>query len=311
MGRLRTRERLRTSPRRVLTATSRHRVSTGNEDDRISAPPSSPSEILDGLNDLLQLDHDSIGAYEIAIEQLENREHALQIDAFRRDHQRHIQQLNDAILELGGTPSNEPHATAPLKQAVQGLSAVGGDKSLLAAWRANELQVATKYDAYAQKAVSWPASIKRLIDENALDEERHYKWIVKVMAEKQAGEGDLASRVKEGVTRARQLGEQAQERLASAAGDVRTMAAERLDQAAQQLGEAATQNRGAEGLKGKAAEGAQRFARGLGSTASFLRDGGSSGGDLRAVAEEEIRTNLGRSLVATFAVGFIIGRILR
>lgn len=296
---------------RGLAVTPRHRVFTGNEDDRSSAVPPSTSEIIDGLNDLLQLDHDAIGAYEVAIEQLENRAHALQIDGFRKDHQQHIQKLNDAVLELGGTPANEPHATAPLKQAVQRLSAAGGDRSLLSAWKANELQVMTKYDSYAQRAVFWPAPIKRLIDENALDEERHYQWIVNVMAENQAGEVDLASRVKEGVSRARQLGEQAQERIVSAAGDARIIAAGKLEQAAKQIGDAATQNRGAEGFRGKAAEGAQRLASGLDSTATFLREGGSSGGDLRIVAEEEIRTNLGRSLVATFAVGFIIGRILR
>jgi rubrerythrin len=281
-----------------------------DEGERISDVPASTSEIVEGLNDLLQLDHDAIGAYEIALEQLENREYALQIDAFRRDHERHIQKLNDAVLELGGTPANEPHATAPLKQAVQRLSGAGGDKSLLSAWRANELQVMTKYDSYAQRAVSWPASVKRLIDENALDEERHYQWIVKVMAENQS-EGDFTSRMRESATRARQVGAQAQERIVSAAGEARAFAADKLQQAAGQLEDVATQNQSAEGMKARAAEGAHRLATGLGATASLLREGGSGEGDLKEAAEQEIRSNLGRSLVATFAVGFLIGRILR
>lgn len=272
--------------------------------------PPLTSEIVEGLNDLLQLDHDAIGAYEIAIEQLENREYALQIDGYKRDHERHIQRLNDAILELGGTPANEPHATAPLKQAVQRLSAVGGDKSLLSAWRSNELQVMTKYDSYAQQAVSWPASVKKLIDENALDEERHYQWIVTVMAQNQS-EGDLASRVKEGATRARQIGAQAQERLVTAAGDARVFAAGKLQHAASRLEDVAAQNETAEGMKAKAVEGAHRIASGLESTATFLREGGSGEGDIKSAAEKEIRANLGRSLVATFAVGFLLGRLLR
>ena len=50
------------------------------------APPAT-AEILEGLNDLLQLDHDAVGAYEIAMEKLKDRDHADQIAGFRRDHQ--------------------------------------------------------------------------------------------------------------------------------------------------------------------------------------------------------------------------------
>src|SRR5690606_20084718 len=105
----------------------------------------SDAEVLDGLNDLLQLGHDAIGAYEIAIEKLDDRDHADQIAGFKRDHERHVRDLNEMIRSLGGTPVNEPHATGPLKQAMQSLGALGGDKGVLIAWRANELQVRAKY----------------------------------------------------------------------------------------------------------------------------------------------------------------------
>jgi rubrerythrin len=310
---LRTRSGGRTagSARRKQPAAQAINSLSASEPTTRGSVPAPTSEILEGLNDLLQLDHDAIGGYEIAIEQLRNREYALQIEHFCRDHERHIQRLNDAILELGGIPVNEPHATAPLKQALQRLSARGGDRSLLAAWRANELDVRTKYDSYAKQALFWPAPIKRLIDENALDEERHYEWIVKLMAENQLGEGEVANRLKDGVSRAREFGEQAQERLSSAAGEARLIAAEKLQRAARQLEEVANQRHGAEGFEAKAVDGAHKLASGLDSTAAFLREAGSGDTDLRAAAEEEIRTNLGRSLVVTFAVGFIIGRILR
>ncbi|MDQ3605190.1 MAG: ferritin-like domain-containing protein [Gemmatimonadota bacterium] len=138
------------------------------------------SEVLEGLNDLLQLDHDAIGAYQIAIEKLEDRDHADQIAGFRRDHERHIRELNEVIAELGGTPLNEPHATGPFKQALQSLGGLAGDKGVLVAWRTNELQARTKYDSYASKANAWPPHVKRIIDRNALDEERHYEWVARV-----------------------------------------------------------------------------------------------------------------------------------
>jgi rubrerythrin len=144
------------------------------------APPAT-AEILEGLNDLLQLDHDAVGAYEIAMEKLQDRDHADQIAGFRRDHERHIRELNELIAELGGTPKNQPHATGPFKLALQSIGALAGDKGALMAFRTNELQVRAKYDSYAAKANAWPTHIKRIIDACALDEERHYRWVSEVL----------------------------------------------------------------------------------------------------------------------------------
>jgi hypothetical protein len=114
------------------------------------APPAT-AEILEGLNDLLQLDHDAVGAYQIAMEKLHDRDHADQIAGFRRDHERHIRELNELIADLGGTPKNHPHATGPFKLALQSLGGLAGDKGVLMAFRTNELQVRSKYDSYAQQ----------------------------------------------------------------------------------------------------------------------------------------------------------------
>ncbi|HEU4754263.1 MAG TPA: DUF2383 domain-containing protein, partial [Armatimonadota bacterium] len=127
-------------------------------------PAPALAEVLDGLNDLLQLDHDACAAYDIAIEKLEDRDHADQIAGFRRDHERHIRELNELIAALGGTPKNEPHATGPFKLALQSLGGLAGDRGLLIAWRTNELQARAKYDAYASKANRWPHEVKRMVD---------------------------------------------------------------------------------------------------------------------------------------------------
>jgi len=279
------------------------------EGDRPAA--ASTAEVLEGLNDLLQLDHDAAGAYEVAIEQLEDREHALQIEGFRRDHQRHIRELNDLILSLGGSPSNEPHATAPLKVAMQRVAAAAGDRALLLAWQANELLVMTKYDGYARRAVFWPAEAKRLVDRNALDEERHYQWVVGVL-----GSGgravDVANRMREGLVQARRLTTDARERLTSAAGAAKLRTAEGLEGAALRLEEFAEENAGGEGISGQAAVGAQKAAEGLDTAAAFLRrEGDGSVPGVRELIEEEVRANPARGLLATFAVGFVLGRILR
>lgn len=159
-------------------------------------------EIVDGLNDLLQLNHDAIGAYDIAVEKLEDRDHASQIAGFKLDHERHIRELTKAIQGMGGAPVNEPHSTGPLKEAMQALGSLAGDRGTLLAWRTNEFQVRTKYDRYAARAVHWPSDVKRMVDEQALDEERHYRWVADALEAMGVGSGegletDLTNRVRE------------------------------------------------------------------------------------------------------------------
>jgi rubrerythrin/ElaB/YqjD/DUF883 family membrane-anchored ribosome-binding protein len=148
-------------------------------------------DVLDGLNDLLQLDHDAIAAYDVAIAKLEDRDHADQIAGYRRDHERHVRELNELVARLGGTPANHPHVTGPFKTALQSLGGLAGDKGLLMAFRTNELAVRTKYDSYASRAMLWPPDVKRVIDGAALDEERHYAWVADVLQRMGVGTGEL------------------------------------------------------------------------------------------------------------------------
>lgn len=147
-------------------------------------------EVLDGLNDLLQLDHDAIAAYDVAISKLEDRDHAGMIAGYRLDHERHVRELNELVARLGGTPANHPHVTGPFKTALQSLGGLAGDKGVLLAFRTNELQVRTKYDLYASRAMLWPPDVKRVIDGAALDEERHYAWVADVLQRMGIGHGE-------------------------------------------------------------------------------------------------------------------------
>src|SRR5262249_47433296 len=100
-------------------------------------------------------------------------------------------ELNEQVTRLGGTPVNHPHATGPFKTALQSLGSLAGDKGLLMAFRTNELQVRTKYDTYASRAMLWPPEIKRVIDGAALDEERHYAWVAGVLQRMGVGHGEV------------------------------------------------------------------------------------------------------------------------
>lgn len=276
-----------------------------------AGPSSIPvEEVLKGLNDLLQLDHDAIGAYRVAIDKLENRDWAMQISGYLTDHERHVRELTEAIVGLGGSPVNEPHATGPFKEALQSLGAVGGDRGLLMAWRANELQVRSKYDRYASKAVFWPDRVKSLIDRNALDEERHYRWVVGVLEEMGANFGGgaeegIVNRLRENLNR---LG-QGRESAGEALGQARLRAADGLSAAAERIDRLATRQELDGGPGGKAAEAVHRFAGGLDATAGFLREPDAE--QLRSDFEYGVRAKPLQAVLITLAAGFVVGRLIR
>jgi rubrerythrin len=285
------------------------------------APPAT-AEILEGLNDLLQLDHDAVGAYQIAMEKLQDRDHADQIAGFRRDHERHIRELNELIAELGGTPKNHPHATGPFKLALQSLGALAGDKGVLMAFRTNELQVRAKYDSYAAKANHWPTHIKRIIDACALDEERHFSWVSRVLGKDENATLDPVDMVRERAAAAGHKLDAARERVADAAGTAR----ERVADAAGTVRERVTGGVGAvrnriQGVMDRGGTGGATYGDeaydgyapgGTAGTAPGLRDrvqtlaGGAGDTFEQRFNEQPLQT----LLIAGIA-GFVIGRLLR
>jgi rubrerythrin len=220
-------------------------VDTDTTRPDIGQAPPAAAEILEGLNDLLQLDHDAVGAYEIAMEKLADRDHASQIGGFLRDHERHIRELNELIAELGGTPVNQPHATGPFKQGLQSLGGLAGDRGLLIAFRTNELMVRSKYDSYASKANAWPTAVKRVVDAAALDEERHYHWVAEALAAMGVGSGegaevDAVDALRERSAAAGAKIGKAREKAADMADEVRERAGEVAGQVRARAGDAAS-----------------------------------------------------------------------
>jgi ElaB/YqjD/DUF883 family membrane-anchored ribosome-binding protein len=295
-------------------------------------PAPALAEVLDGLNDLLQLDHDAIAAYDVAIEKLEDRDHADQIAGYRRDHERHIRELNQLILNLGGTPKNEPHLTGPFKTAMQSLGGLAGDKGILLAWRTNELQVRTRYDSYASKAMLWPPDVKRVVDGAALDEERHYEWVAGVLHRMGVGSGDDAAVDKMDAARERAnvgagVMNQARDAVAGAAGavtgkvsEVAGTVGERVSGVAGSVGERVSDLAGT--VRDRVSGGtdaARNRISGLLDThdgplsgpTTRIRGGVDTARDATASFEDTVRERPLQTLVLAGVAGFIIGRLLR
>jgi rubrerythrin len=134
------------------------------------------------LNDLLQLDHDAVGAYGIAIHAATDEAHRETLREFRADHERHIEELTRLIQDRGGKPIQAPHLpTSVFKLAVQKAGALGGQTALLLAFKANERQSRDKYRRAAESADD--LEVADVLARGADDEIRHYDWAVRTLIE--------------------------------------------------------------------------------------------------------------------------------
>lgn len=127
------------------------------------------------LNDLLQLDHDAVAAYTVAIDNLDAVDHRETLIAFREDHERHITELTELIRMRGGAPTERRHVTTGIfKAAAQQVGRMGGDRGIMTMFKANERQVRDKYRRYAEE--NRDVRVGEVVRRAAADEERHYRW---------------------------------------------------------------------------------------------------------------------------------------
>jgi hypothetical protein len=142
------------------------------------------------LNDLLQLDHDAVAAYGIALKELDSPQLRTELQQHLADHERHIMELERHIETLGGMTVPMPHTSGVFKLAVQGAVAAGGDKAVLLAFKANEMQSRDKYARASEREM--PPEIANTVRRAASDERRHYEWAVRSLEALGVSEDDLA-----------------------------------------------------------------------------------------------------------------------
>ncbi len=167
------------------------------------AEPVTPrdAELVAELNDLLQLDHDALHAYTLAIQAVEDGGYRDTLRRFRNDHERHVDTLEELVRAHGGTAVRGPHlSTGAFKLAIQAAGAVGGDRAVLLAFKANEAQVRDKYQRHARRP--HPPQVERALRRAAADEETHYAWVAAVLERMGTGSGTLVGGAAEVLSRA-------------------------------------------------------------------------------------------------------------
>ena len=153
----------------------------------------SDAQIVAELNDLLQLDHDAVQAYTLAIKGVEDPLHQDTLRTFRADHERHIRDLAPLIRARGGTPIEMPHVpSGAFKLAVQAAGNAGGEREVLMAFKANERQVRDKYVRFAEETL--PHDVAEVMTRNAADEVKHYAWASEAMEALGAGKETLVGK---------------------------------------------------------------------------------------------------------------------
>jgi uncharacterized protein (TIGR02284 family) len=144
-------------------------TSVGKEDDK-----------LEMLQDLIKLDHAAAEAYEAAIERLEDASYRTQLAEFRRDHERHIEELAPIVRQLGGEVPDSGGAKEMLTQGKVAMSSIMGDESILKAMKTNENDTNIAYERAAEKA---PLEARDIITRGLADERRHCAWILAQLGE--------------------------------------------------------------------------------------------------------------------------------
>lgn len=281
------------------------------------------AKLVGELNDLLQLDHDAVQAYTLAIDHLESEPLRSTLMEFRADHERHISELTRLIRQHEGVPVELAHIpTGAFKLAVQRLGTAGGDRSILLAFKANEGQVVEKYRRAARN--EHPMAVGEVLNRNLADEERHYRWVTERLEEMGAGEDTMIGKAEGAFERAHgataNMIEGAEEWVMEGAETVRRAAKEAPDRAMHAAGSGLESAAGAadrigdwverrDGAMGqRAGSAAHQVADSLEDAATYLRT--QDLGAMRSDLEMQVDRHPIRSVLIAAAAGFLLGKLL-
>ncbi|WP_169712033.1 DUF2383 domain-containing protein [Methylophaga nitratireducenticrescens] len=131
--------------------------------------------VITKLSDLVALEFNAIETYEAAIERLENLDYRAKLTEFLGEHERHLLELCDAIIQEGGTPPDGGYYKQLLIKGPVVMAGIGGDKAILQAMLLNE-NLTNKLYQNANDEI-FPGYIQLKLKQ-ALGEVRHHRvWI--------------------------------------------------------------------------------------------------------------------------------------
>lgn len=143
-------------------------------------------KLVDALIHLMELDFDTISAYEAAVERIASPEIKRALQKFLLDHWRHVRELQPLIEELGGKQPRSVDLKSMLTTGRVLLGQLTGDAGILSAMLANEDDTNSAYERSAARA-DLPGRMRNVLCRGLQDERRHRLWIEDRVAALQRG----------------------------------------------------------------------------------------------------------------------------
>lgn len=129
------------------------------------------------LKELAELDYDAVEAYRVALERLENEDYKKNLSMFLRDHEDHVERINEVLEQKGRDkvtgPSGKQYLT---KGKVAIADMLGDDNTILKAMLSNEEDTNVAYGRVNSREDIWQEAVD-IIKKGAEDEKRHKTWI--------------------------------------------------------------------------------------------------------------------------------------
>ena len=139
------------------------------------------TDFVEMLCNLAQLDLDAMEAYDLALARIEKAEYQEQLEAFKRDHIRHSEELSKIVSELGGKVSTGPGTKQSMTTGGAVLADMVGDKRILEALKSNEDDTNKAYERAVEMSRE-QESAQRVLHAGLEDERRHRAWIEEKLA---------------------------------------------------------------------------------------------------------------------------------
>ena len=134
---------------------------------------------IEAVKELVELDYDILGAYEAAIDNLENPEYKKKFEEFKIGHTRHITELGAFLSRCNEEcPSGPDSIKKLLEKGKVEVASLFGDQNILNAMLSNEEDTNTAYERMNSRVnESSDTQIAKIIADGLADERKHMDWL--------------------------------------------------------------------------------------------------------------------------------------
>ena len=136
------------------------------------------------LIELVELDYNAVEAYSLAVDKIENEDYKAPLQKFQQDHERHIKEINEILVNHNQESIKKPTTKQwLLKGKVLLADITGDDKNILKAMDSIEEESNKAYEEANQHKDIWN-DITTILKQGLEDERKHKKWIESTLTSK-------------------------------------------------------------------------------------------------------------------------------